>query len=196
MLRKMTKDEHPIFEFWFGDIGSEGEIDEAKQARWWKKSSDFDALCREHFEEELRAVKRGERDELKKTPRGQVSYILLCDQMPRNMFRDTPEAFAWDSLALAATMELIESGDLLKLHPRVQAFALMPLMHSEDAEVQVQSLKSFTELKERGVDNCDFAISHKKIIDRFGRYPHRNKILGRTSTEEEIEFLKGPGSSF
>jgi uncharacterized protein (DUF924 family) len=116
--------------------------------------------------------------------------------MPRNIFRDTPEAFAWDHLALEATMQLIESGDLLELPQRVQAFALMPLMHSEDAKVQELSLKSFGELKERGTDNLEFALSHKKIIDRFGRYPHRNKILGRESTEEEIEFLKGPGSSF
>jgi uncharacterized protein (DUF924 family) len=192
----MTLDAHPIFEFWFGEISPEGEVDKEKQARWWKKSPDFDALCRERFEQDLRAAARGELDHLKTSPTGTVSFILLCDQMPRNMFRDTPEAFAWDHLALAATKQLIESGDLLTLPQRVQAFALMPLMHSEDPEVHKLSVQSFEELKERGTDNLDYALSHKKIIDRFGRYPHRNKILGRDSTEEEIEFLKGPGSSF
>ncbi len=192
----MAKDGHAIFEFWFGEISSEGEVDKEKQARWWKKSADFDALCREHFEGELRAAARGELDHLKSTPHGTVSFILLCDQMPRNMFRDSPQAFAWDHLALEASKQMIDSGDLLQFPSRVQAFALMPLMHSEDPEVHLLSLQSFTELKERGADNLDYAISHKKIIDRFGRYPHRNKILGRESTDEEIEFLKGPGSSF
>ena len=136
----MAKDDHSIFEFWFGDIADGGEVDEEKKARWWKKSPDFDALCREHFEADLRAAAKGELEDLKCSPKGYVSYILLCDQMPRNMFRDTPEAFAWDHLALAATKELIDSGDLLKLDPRVQAFALMPLMHSEEADVQELSV--------------------------------------------------------
>ena len=192
----MAKDKHPIFKFWFGDIEEGREVDKDKQARWWSKSAEFDSLCRDRFEEDLRAAAKGELDHLKSSPRGYVSFILLCDQMPRNMFRDTPEAFAWDHLALAATKELIDSGELLKLDPRIQAFALMPLMHSEDPEVQELSVKMFAELKERGKDNSDYALAHKKIIDQFNRYPHRNEILGRKSTAEEIEFLKGPGSSF
>jgi uncharacterized protein (DUF924 family) len=196
MLLNMANDQHPIFEFWFGEISPDGEVDKDKQARWWKKSPEFDALCREHFEADVRAAARGELDQLKSSPRGYVSFILLCDQMPRNMFRDTPEAFAWDPLGLAACKELIESGDVLKLPPRVQAFALMPLMHSEEPEDQALAVEMFGALKERGVDNSDFALAHKKIIDQFGRFPHRNHILGRTSTAEEVEFLKGPGSSF
>jgi uncharacterized protein (DUF924 family) len=192
----MSTQAHSIFEFWFGAISDEGQIGDEKRARWFKKSPDFDSLCREHYEAALHSAAQGELEDLKKTPEGCVSFVLLCDQMPRNIFRDTPEAFAWDHLALQATMELIESGALLALHPTVQAFALMPLMHSENREVHELSIKMFDELKERGHDNSPYAISHKKIIDRFGRYPHRNAILGRESTEEEIEFLKGPSSSF
>ncbi len=188
--------EHPILDFWFGGISAEGEVSKEKEARWWKKSPEFDSLCQEHFEGDLRSAARGELDHLKSSPMGKLAFILLCDQMPRNMFRDTPEAFAWDSLALATTKELIESGDLLKLVPRAQAFALMPLMHSEEIAEQELAVKMFGELKDRGVDHENFAVAHQKIIVRFGRFPHRNAILGRKSTEEEVEFLKGPGSSF
>jgi uncharacterized protein (DUF924 family) len=192
----MAQEAHPIVDFWFGSITPEGEVAPEKQARWWKKSPEFDGLCREHFEAELQAIADGKLESLKDGPRGYLAYILLCDQMPRNIFRDTPKAFAWDALALAATRELIESGGLLELHPREQSFALMPLMHSEDKEVHELSLRMFEELAERGIDTAGYAKKHKDIVDRFGRYPHRNKILGRESTAEEIEFLKEPGSSF
>ena len=192
----MPLKDHPILEFWFGPIPPGGQVGQAKQARWWKKSADFDSLCREQFEQDLAAAARGELDALQSTARGSLAYILLCDQMPRNMFRDTPEAFAWDTRALAATMQLIESGKLLTLHPLEQQFALMPLMHSEDGETHKLSLKMFTELAERGAGTSDYAKAHKDIIDRFGRYPHRNAILGRSSSDEELAFLKEPGSSF
>lgn len=187
---------HPILEFWFGSLSPEGEVAPEKQARWWKKSAEFDSLCKERFESDVQAASRDELEDLRATPRGALAYILLCDQIPRNIYRDTTDAFAWDARALAATMALIESGEFLTLFPREQAFALMPLMHSEDLDVHTLSIKMFTELAERGVDTVDYARAHQKIIMRFGRYPHRNVIVGRESSAEEIEFLKEPGSSF
>lgn len=194
--RRMPQGDHAILEFWFGALTPDGEVDKEKQARWWKKSPEFDSLCRESFEQDLRAVARGELDDLKSSTRGCLALILLCDQMPRNMFRDTPDAFAWDARALQTSMQLIESGDLQALHPLERQFALMPLMHSEDREVHELSVKMFAELAEHGADTGDYARRHKDIIDRFGRYPHRNAILGRPSTDDEIAFLKEPGSSF
>lgn len=192
----MPTTDHPVLSFWFGTINSDEPIAADKQARWWKKSVEFDTHCRGEFEEELAAISRDEREHLKSSTRGLLAYILLCDQLPRNIHRDTPKAFAWDPQALAATMQLIEGGELETLHANEHAFALMPLMHAEDREVQVLSLKMFTELAKRGVDTIDYAQAHKDIIDRFGHYPHRNAILGRNSTPEELSFLEGPGSSF
>jgi uncharacterized protein (DUF924 family) len=185
-----------VLEFWFGTLGPSGEVAPEKQARWWKKSSDFDSLCREQFEEELKAAAQGKVNPPTNTARSALAFIILCDQFSRNMYRDTPGSFASDTLALSVTQELIATGKLSELSPVEKSFALMPLMHSEDILVQEQSVEQFGALKEEGHDNLDFAVRHKKIIDQFGRYPHRNAILGRESTPEEVLFLDGPGSSF
>ena len=192
-----TLNEHPILDFWFGAITPTGQVAPEKKSRWWKKSPEFDALCRENFEAELQALgpddpKLEEFD----SPRDALARILLCDQMPRNIYRGRPDSFAWDSHALSLTIQLVEKGTSKDLLPQERAFALMPLMHSEDPDVQTLSVLHFSELSKEGIDNLAFAISHKKIIDRFGRYPHRNEILGRPSSPEEIAFLNEPGSSF
>jgi len=186
---------HPILEFWFGDISETGEVAPELVKRWWTKSAEFDALCRANFEDDIKAAVLGEL-EAGDTARGGLAFILLCDQISRNIYRDTPGAFATDGLALAATIRLIESGKVDDLHPNEKAFVYMPLMHSEDKEVQKISLERFTSLKEEGYDTVNFAVRHKDIVDRFGRYPHRNDILGRESSAEEKEFLEQPGSSF
>lgn len=185
-----------ILEFWFGTIDAEGNVAPETQTRWWKKSSEFDARCREQFLVPLQAAANGELQAPKRPAQSVLAYIVLCDQLSRNIFRDTPRAFATDPLALAATLELIESGLLDMLRPVEKSFALMPLMHSEKPSIQELSIAHFSVLKEEGKDNLDFALRHKAIIDRFGRYPHRNAILGRESTPEEVEFLRQPGSSF
>lgn len=185
-----------VLDFWFGALGPDGKVTPEKQARWWKKSSDFDALCREQFEVALREATQAAAEASAATPRGALAFIILCDQLSRNMHRDTPGAFATDSLALSVTQKLISSEMLTQLSPVERSFALMPLMHSEELSVQEQSIEQFTELAKDGHNNLDFAKSHKKIIDQFGRYPHRNVILGRQSTPEELQFLEGPGSSF
>ena len=184
-----------ILEFWFGTVGPNGEVDDAKQSRWWKKSNDFDILCRDQLEGALNAAVEGTL--LPPTgAQGALAYIILCDQLSRNMYRGTPASFASDPLALAVTQKLIASTGLSELTPVEKSFALMPLMHSEELAVQEQSVEQFRALRDEGRDNLDFAISHKKIIERFGRYPHRNAILGRESTPEEVQFLTQPNSSF
>jgi uncharacterized protein (DUF924 family) len=185
-----------ILEFWFGTMGPDGSVDSAKRSRWWKKSSEFDALCRKHFEAELKGAAQGDVHPAMETARGALAFIILCDQLSRNMYRDTPSAFATDSLALSVTQKLIETGALSQLLPVEKSFALMPLMHSEELSVHEQSIAQFQALKAEGHDALDFAVRHQKIIEQFGRYPHRNAILGRVSTPEEVLFLEQPGSSF
>ncbi len=118
----------------------------------------------------------------------------MLDQFSRNVYRDTPRAFAQDALALVLAQELVASGQDRSLPKAQRVFAYMPYMHSESALVHTQAVALFTQL---GIqDNLNFELRHKAIIDRFGRYPHRNTILGRTSTAEELAFLSEPGSSF
>ncbi len=188
--------EHPILEFWFGTIAEDGSVSSDTRKRWWTKSPAFDDLCREQFEAELLAAAAGQREALKQSLRGSLAFILLCDQISRNIYRDKPESFATDPLALAVSKQLIESARDKQLTPVERSFAYMPLMHSEDPAVQELSIEKFTELQQAGHDNLEFAIRHKAIIDRFGRFPHRNAILGRTSSSEELAFLEQPGSSF
>ena len=185
-----------VMDFWFGALGPEGQVDPAKKARWWKKSAEFDALCREEFAADLARARSGELRAPQDSARGALAYIVLCDQLSRNMYRDTPDAFATDELALAVTRDLVESGKLDSLSSVEKSFALMPLMHSEDLSVHEISMAEFAKLQKENIDNLSFAERHKAIIERFGRYPHRNSILGRESTPEEVAFLSEPGSSF
>jgi uncharacterized protein (DUF924 family) len=125
---------------------------------------------------------------------GRLAEIIVLDQFSRNVCRDTPRAFAQDALALVLAQELVASGQDRSLPAAQRVFAYMPYMHSESALVHTHAVALFTQLgNER---NLDFELRHKAIIDRFGRYPHRNAILGRTSSAQELAFLKEPGSSF
>ena len=128
------------------------------------------------------------------TLEGRLAEILVLDQFSRNVYRDTPRAFAQDAQALALSLELVTSGQDHSLPTAQRVFAYMPYMHSESALIHEQALKLFAQ---PGMENnLDFERRHKAIIDRFGRYPHRNAVLGRTSTPEELAFLSEPGSSF
>lgn len=125
---------------------------------------------------------------------GRLAEIVVLDQFSRNIFRDTPRAFAQDALALVLAQELVASGQDRSLPAAQRAFAYMPYMHSESALVQTQAVALFAQ---PGLENnLHFALRHQAIIDRFGRYPHRNAILGRTSSAEELAFLAEPGASF
>ena len=175
-------DSEDVLRFWFEEI---------EPAQHWKKDSEFDQLVRDRFGAVHLAASRCELFGWRTSAEGRLAEIIVLDQFSRNMFRDQPESFACDPLALALAQEAISLGADKQLTDRQVGFMYMPLMHSESAMIQEVALEIFANTK-----NIDFELKHKAIIDRFGRYPHRNAILNRKSTTEEIEFLKGPNSSF
>ena len=179
----MTPD--AVLQFWFDDIPSE---------RWWKVDAGFDALLRQRFLALLGQAAAGELHAWRDGPRGRLAEVIVLDQFSRNIHRDTPLAFAQDPMALALSQEAVRSGALAALAPVQRSFLLMPYMHSESAAIHVMAEALY--LEHAPAENHAFELKHKAIIDRFGRYPHRNAILGRVSTPEELAFLQQPGSSF
>lgn len=182
-----------IIEFWFGD-GSEEAT-----AKWWTKDPAFDAQIRARFGAMHDEAARGALDAWRSTPRGALALIVLLDQFSRNMFRGDARSFATDADALAITRELLATGTLAELPLQQRMVALLPLMHGEDRDVQRESLAQYGKLAAEDSayhGNLEFAQKHADIIEKFGRYPHRNAVLGRASTAEELAFLQLPGSSF
>jgi len=177
--------QNEILNFWF---------EECEEDDWFKKDNAFDKKIRDRFLIDVEKAMAGEYDSWSGTPEGMLALILLLDQFTRNIFRDTPRAFAGDEKALALCLEGIERGYLDELKGQKVWFFILPMEHSEDMEIQKAGLPLFK--KYPPDDVYQYAVAHYNIIERFGRYPHRNKILGRASTPEEIEFLKQPGSSF
>ncbi len=175
----------PILTFWFV---------ETSPKQWWKVDPRFDATVRERFSALHRSAFLGELWEWRQQARGRLAEIIVLDQFPRNMYRGTAQAFASDPMALALAQEAVASGHDQALPPKERAFLYMPYQHSESRAVHVESERLFAALGQR--EQYDFALRHKAIIDRFGRYPHRNAVLGRQSTPEELQFLTEPGSSF
>lgn len=174
-----------ILHFWFEELTPQ---------QHFMKDPALDAAMRVRFEATLQAAARCELFAWRATPAGRLAEILVLDQFSRNVYRDTARAFAQDALALALAQELVASGQDRSLPTAQRVFAYMPYMHSESALIHGQALELFAQ---PGMENnLDFERRHKAIIDRFGRYPHRNAILGRTSTPEELAFLSEPGSSF
>ena len=190
-----------VITFWFGNATAAAP-DAGFRQRWFKKSDAFDREIREQFGDLHTELMAGHHAAWMETGLGCLARVLVLDQFSRNIFRDEPAAFASDALALATTDHVLEQGSLTALSPDAQCFMLMPLMHAEDRDRQAQSVEQFTALAERAPErpglasNVEYAHRHKEIVDRFGRYPHRNAILGRVSTAEEIEFLQQPGSGF
>lgn len=174
-----------IVDFWFSD-------DTKKQ--WFKPDAAFDDALRARFETPLQAARRGVYADWPGTAHGALALIILLDQISRNIYRGTPEAFAADEQALDVAAHAIANGFDEQLTPEQRIFLYMPYMHSEALADQERGMELFTRL---GVaENLDYMRRHRDIIARFGRFPHRNAILGRQSTPEELEFLKQPGSSF
>ena len=174
-----------VLTFWF---------EELTPAQWWAKDLALDRLITTRFSE---LHTRAARDELfvwRGTAEGRLAEIIILDQFSRNMFRGEPEAFAYDALALALAQAAIAADADSELSPVERNFLFMPFMHSESLEIHKVALELF---EQNGLQrNLDYEIKHKEIIERFGRYPHRNTILGRESTAEEIAFLQQPGSGF
>lgn len=174
-----------VLQFWF-------EICTPQQ--WWTKSADFDREVKARFGATLVAAQHCELFPWRATPQGRLAEIIVLDQFSRNIYRDTPKAFSQDAQALCLAQTALEQGADLVVSAVQRPFFYMPYMHSESLLIHDEALKCF---RQPGMeDNLDFEIRHRDIIARFGRYPHRNAILGRASTDEEIEFLKTPGSSF
>jgi uncharacterized protein (DUF924 family) len=174
-----------ILDFWF---------EELTDRQHFVKDPALDAFIRTRFGPTLEAAARCELWAWRTTPQGRLAEILVLDQFSRNIFRDTPRAFAHDALALVLAQELVACRQDRSLPTEQRAFAYMPYMHSESALVHRQAVALFTQ---PGLeDNLSVELRHQAIIERFGRYPHRNAILGRTSSAEELAFLSEPGSSF
>ena len=174
-----------ILKFWFEEI---------EPSQWWKKDEDLDRLITGRFSDiHLRAT-LCELFEWRKDAHGRLAEVIVLDQFSRNMFRDSPLSFTHDALALALAQEAISVGADKLLKQTECSFLYMPFMHSESLQIHEIATRLF---RDNGNQNSfDFELKHKAIIERFGRYPHRNSILGRKSTDEEIEFLKQPGSGF
>lgn len=171
-----------VLKFWFEEIES---------SQHWVKDPAFDQLVRDRFAKLHLAASKCELFSWRADASGRLAEIIVLDQFSRNMFRDQPEAFANDALALALAQEAISVGADKQLSDQHVPFLYMPLMHSESTVIHEVAVEVFAKTK-----NMEFELKHKAIIDRFGRYPHRNEVLNRKSTEEEVEFLKGPNSSF
>jgi uncharacterized protein (DUF924 family) len=174
-----------ILHFWFAELSPK---------QHFIKDAALDDTIRTRFGATLEAAARCELFAWRNTPDGRLAEILVLDQFSRNVYRDTPRAFAQDSLALVLAQELVAGRHDLALPLTQREFAYMPYMHSESAAVHAQAAALYSQPGME--DTLRFELRHKAIIDRFGRYPHRNAILGRTSTAEELAFLSEPGTSF
>lgn len=196
-MTSAVPDARAVLDFWFLPPDHPGHG--AYRPEWFRKDGAFDAAIRERFGAEVETALTGAivdgPDET------QLANILLLDQFTRNIFRDTPRAFAGDAQALAIATMLVAAGRDKNLSPWQRWFAYLPFEHSESLLGQERSVALFAglrrEMQHEAFDNAyDYALRHRAVIERFGRFPHRNAILGRASTAEETEFLTQPGSSF
>ena len=189
-----------VLDFWFLAPASAGYG--AQRGQWFRKDDQFDADIAARFGPQIeQAVAGGLREWDEEGPQGSLARILLLDQFTRNSGRGTPAAFAGDALALAAAQQLVASGADQALTPLQRWFAYMPFEHAEDAAMQERSIELFTALAQQNPGQgfegvLDYAHRHRGVIARFGRFPHRNAILGRASTPEEAAYLAMPGSGF
>ncbi|MBE7448275.1 MAG: DUF924 domain-containing protein [Kofleriaceae bacterium] len=195
-----------VLAVWFG---GDDEPVAQRQARWFTRDPAFDDELRRRFADLVAAAGRGELDGWAATPRGALALVVVLDQLPRNLHRGAAAAFAHDQRALATCRAALARGDDRALSWLERYMLRMPLMHAEDREVQRESVASFEALHAEAVaagapaeviaalaGAADYARRHAVIVERFGRYPHRNAVLERTSTGDELEFLTEPGSSF
>jgi len=200
----MSKKFEEILNFWFGQVDQEGQIEDKYKQQWWMKDDSFDQQVCDQFGEDLQKAINHEYDDWLDEPQGRLALIILLDQFSRNVYRNQAKAYSNDPLAVQIVLEGFELGHHKKLSMYQRAFMIMPLMHQEVLTCQTHCIELFKELQNDVPDQfkeniqgfINAAISHTKIIERFGRYPHRNEILERESTDEEIEFLKDLDSSF
>jgi len=174
-----------VLSFWFEEI---------EPKMWWLADPDFDNQIKARFLHVTTQATQCELFSWRTEPKGRLAEIIVLDQFSRNIFRNTPAAFAQDSMALVLAQEAVGLGVQESLAATECGFLLMPFMHSESRQIHVVAESLYRDFAPP--HSYQFELKHKAIIDRFGRYPHRNEILGRTSNTEEVEVLKQPGSSF
>ena len=196
MSEAVTQSE-AVLTFWFGEIRDEPAYFEEYAPRWFVQNADFDRQIVRRFRAAYELAAQGQLTHWTETARGGLALILVLDQFPRNMFRNDPRAFATDPLARQVAEQMIAAGFDRQLRLAERYFVYVPFMHSEDRKHQQRSVMLFQQLaEERAYFDTSYAVRHQEVIDRFGRFPHRNTVLGRVSTPEELAFLKQPGSSF
>ena len=192
----MNEQIEKILIFWFGNIQEENYG--KPRMEWFMKDANFDQEIKNQFFDTYKKAKNQELNHWQESQQGVIALILLLDQFPRNLFRNDPQAFATDHLAIATADYAINRGFDEDLLPVQRWFIYIPFEHSENIEHQRYCLELFAKLKQdpHSQSAIEFAQQHYDIIKKFGRFPHRNQILGRLSTQEEIEFLTQPNSSF
>jgi uncharacterized protein (DUF924 family) len=174
-----------VLKFWFEDI---------KPEDWWKKSDELDSTIKDRFGLVHEMATACELEDWRSSPRGRLAEIIVLDQFSRNIYRGDPRSFAWDSMALSLAQEAVAQKAHQELSAPKRAFLYMPFMHSESQKIHREAFALFSE---PGLDyNLEFEKQHKTIIDQFGRYPHRNAVLGRKSTPEEESYLKSNPEGF
>lgn len=191
----MPSEPGEVLDFWFGREGEEG-YGEFREA-WFQKDEEFDRQVRSRFLDDYERAARGEYDRWQEEPESCLALVILLDQFPRNLFRGDPRTHATDDKALVISSEALQKGLDRELLTFQRHFLYMPFMHSEDLEDQRRSVALFRELAdEGGPEVTEYAEGHRDIVERFGRFPHRNEVLDRRTTPEEAKFLEQPGSSF
>jgi uncharacterized protein (DUF924 family) len=176
-----------VLDFWFKELAP---------GQWFSGGAELDRIVRERFAGLLEEARRGAHDAWAGTPRGRLALILLLDQFSRHVFRGRAEAFDADAKAQRLSREGLDAGMDQRLTSAEKHFFYMPLMHAEDSELQALSVAKFKALKDEAASVLEFAEEHRSIVERFGRFPHRNETLQRASTEDERSFLEAGGTTF
>jgi uncharacterized protein (DUF924 family) len=195
-----------VLTFWIGEAAAATDATQIKRwvERWFTRDAALDAEIGERFGAQVAAARRGDLDEWAASPRGRLALLVLLDQFPRNLYRGSVDAFAGDPKALALATAAVDEGGDRALPPVERLFVYLPFEHSEDVADQERAVALFDALRAHAPPGLaaafsgfhDYAIKHRDVIARFGRFPHRNAVLGRDSTPAEAEYLAQPGSGF
>ena len=193
-----------VLRFWLGAYPLDGAAMQRVQAQWFQKDEAFDAELRRRFQPTLAAARAGRLDGWADTPEGRLALLIVLDQFTRNACRGLPDSFAADARALALALQGLERGHDAAVPPMARIFCYLPLEHAEDAGMQARSVALFQALRDAPQAEpkaffdrtLDYARQHQAVIERFGRFPHRNAILGRASTPDEAAYLAQPGAGF
>jgi uncharacterized protein (DUF924 family) len=203
-MRPVIATPESVLEFWFGNDLESPEAVAARCRLWFAGEPSFDQLVRERFDGLPESAQRGALDSWQHEPRSGLAFVLVLDQFPRNLYRGSARCFAYDSLAYEVAAQAIDRGFDTRVSPLEAMFFYLPLEHREEAGAQARCVALFRSLLERAPAQLrpqfesflSYAVRHQEVIDRFGRFPHRNAVLGRSSTEDELSYLESGGETF